>query len=160
MSRFTALCFRTFATAALLGLLTAGMAAAQTPAEERPLYERLGGLPAISLLIDDFVDDFIADPVIMANPAVRERKSPEAAPYIKYQVTTLVCEATGGPCQYAGLGMRDAHRGLDVSEQEWDRMVEIFTATLERHRVPEREQQEVFAILGPTKDDIVTSSRR
>lgn len=151
---------RTIATAALLVLFGGGPAASQTDSAEPTLYERLGGLSAIALVIDDFVDVFIADPLIMANPAVRERKTPNAAPYVKYQVTTLVCEATGGPCTYTGLGMRDAHRGLNVSEAEWDRMVEIFSSTLNRHGVPEREQQELFAILGPTKDDIVTTARR
>jgi hemoglobin len=131
---------------------------AQTP-ERASLYERLGGLPALSLVISDFVDDFVADPLIMANAAVRERKTPDAAPYIKYQVTTLVCEVTGGPCQYTGMGLREAHAGLNVSAAEWDRMVEIFSRTLERHGVPAAEQEEVFAILGPTRDDIVVGDR-
>jgi hemoglobin len=124
-------------------------------AETEPLFDRLGGLPAISLVVSDFVDVFIADPLIMANAAVRERKTPDAAPYIKYQVTSLVCQATGGPCEYIGADMRTAHAGLNVTAAEWDRMVELFSQTLERHRVPERETEELFAILGPTRDEIV-----
>jgi hemoglobin len=134
-------------------------ALAQADGERATLYERLGGLPAISLVISDFVDDFVADPLIMANPAVRERKTPDATPYIKYQVTTLLCEVTGGPCRYTGLGLREAHADLNVSPAEWDRMVEIFSATLDQHRLPPALQQEVFAILGPTRDDIVVGDR-
>ena len=119
------------------------------------LYERLGGLPAISLVVSDFLDVFIADPVILANPAVRERKTPEQAPYIKFQVTTLVCELAGGPCQYTGLDLRTAHEGLNVSAEEWDRMVVIFAETLADHQVPEAEQEELFALVGPARDDIV-----
>ncbi|HSJ08077.1 MAG TPA: group 1 truncated hemoglobin [Longimicrobiales bacterium] len=128
---------------------------AQSPAPAASLYERLGGLPAISLVVSDFMDVFLQDPVIMANEAVRQRKTAEAAPYITYQVTTLVCEATGGPCTYTGLEMMEAHRGLRVTAEEWDRMVEIFSATLQRHDVDEAETQELFAILGPTRDEIV-----
>ena len=128
--------------------------------EEKSLYERLGGLEGISLVVSDFVDVFIQDQVIMSNPRVKERKTPESAPYIKYQVTTMVCQATGGPCEYTGLDMREAHKGLNVSDSEWDRMVEIFAETLAKHNVPERETQELFGILGPTKDDIVVTGSR
>lgn len=119
------------------------------------LYERLGGLPAISLVVSDFVDVFVEDPIIMANAAVRERKTDDTAPYIKYQVTTLICEVTDGPCSYTGLDLRQAHAGLNVSAQEWDRMVEIFVATLDAHRVPATEKDELLGILGPTRSDIV-----
>jgi hemoglobin len=153
----TARCHACLAGALFLcfSVFGAGSAAAQSSDEGASLYERLGGLPAISLIIDEFVDAFIADPLIMANPAVRERKTAEAAPYIKFQVTALLCEAAGGPCSYTGLDLRTAHDGLNVTAGEWDRMVEIFAGTLERHRVPEQEQGEVFAILGPTREDIV-----
>jgi hemoglobin len=129
--------------------------AAQEPAAEESLYDRLGGLEAIALVVHDFMEVFTQDPLIMANPAVRERKSPRATPYIAFQVTSLVCEATGGPCTYTGLELGPAHQGLNVSAAEWDRMAEIFAETLAAHQVPEREQEELFAILGPARDDIV-----
>ena len=130
-------------------------ASSSTHADDAPLYDRLGGLPAISLAVSEFVDDFIEDPLIMANPAVAEQKTTEAAPYIKFQVTALVCELSGGPCQYTGKNMREAHDGLGVTAEEWDRMVEIFVATLDTLEVPETEQQELLDLLGPTRDDIV-----
>lgn len=143
----------------LAGSIPAHAQAQATPSED-PLFERLGGLPAISLVISDFVNDFIADEVILANPAVRARKTPDTAPYIKFQVTTLVCQLAGGPCEYTGKDMAEAHGGLNVSAQEWDRMVEIFAQTLADHEVPEREQEELFGLLGPTRDDIVTAEDR
>lgn len=157
MSRLAAHLTRSLPGALLLSLWLASPGLAQTP-EEPSLYDRLGGLPAIALVVSDFVDDFIADPVIMANPVVRERKTADSAPYVKYQVTTLVCEAAGGPCEYRGLDMKQAHDGLGVTAAEWDRMVEIFAATLAQHDVPEQETQELFALLGPSRDDIVVGS--
>jgi hemoglobin len=126
-------------------------------ADEKSLYERLGELPAIALVVSDFVDVFIQDPLIMANPAVKARKTADTAPYIKYQVTALTCQLTGGPCQYTGLDMKGAHDGLNVSEREWDRMVELFVQTLNKHKVPEAEMQELLGLLGPAKGDIVVA---
>jgi hemoglobin len=155
MTRSAAYRFRTLMGSTLLLMLVASPAFAQSAEAEESLYDRLGGLQAIALVVSDFVDVFVADPLIMANPAVRERKTVDTAPYIKFQVTAMTCEATGGPCQYTGLNMRDAHDGLGVTAEEWDRMVELFAQTLERHGVPERETQELFAVLGPTREDIV-----
>jgi len=146
------------ALAGALVLVCSQGAFAQTSGGEESLYDRLGGLPAISLVLTDFVDAFVADPVIMANPAVRERKTGDAVPHVRYQLITLVCEVTGGPCEYHGASLRDAHAGLNVTEAEWTRMGEIFAETLARHQVPERETQELFAIVAPTKADIVVAA--
>ncbi len=127
---------------------------------EKSLYERLGGIQGIALVVSDFMDDFMEDEVIFANPEVKERKTSEAKPYIRYGVISMVCEATGGPCQYTGKDMKAAHDGLNVTEREWDRMVEILANTLAEHNVPEQETQELFEILGTTKDDIVFQGGR
>jgi hemoglobin len=155
MTRSIARCTSAVSLAAILVLAGARTGAAQAQPGEPSLYERLGGLPAISLVVSDFMDVFIQDSVIMANPAVRARKTAAAAPYIKYQVTTVVCEASGGPCQYTGKAMRDAHAGLGVTAAEWDRMAQIFGETLARHQVPAREREELFALVGPLRNDIV-----
>lgn len=149
---------RALATAALLLFLGTGTTAAQDPAEAPGLYERLGGLPAIALVVSEFMDAFAGDPLIFSNPAVRERKGPDRMPFITYQVTTLLCQATGGPCEYEGRSLKEAHSGLGISPAEWDRMVAIFSQTLEQHGVPEQEQQELFEILGPTRGEIVVET--
>jgi hemoglobin len=150
------------ACALALVLAAAGHARAQTSGQqpEPSLYERLGGLPAIAVVVNDFMAVFTRDPVILANPRVRERKTAAAEPYVTYQVITLVCQVTGGPCEYTGASLRDAHAGLNVTASEWERMGMLFAQTLDRHAVPEQEQQELFAILGSTKDDIVVPDRR
>jgi hemoglobin len=136
-----------------------GAAAAQNTGDGPSLFDRLGGLEAIAIVVDDFMTAFVQDPVVMANPAVRERKTPERLPYITYQVTTVVCEVTGGPCRYEGATLAAAHAGLNVSAEEWNRMGSVFAATLDRHAVPEAEQEELLAILGGTRSDIVVSDR-
>jgi hemoglobin len=155
MTRSAAYRFRTLMGSTLLLMFLASPAFAQSAEAEESLYDRLGGLQGIALVVSDFVDVFVQDPLIMANAAVRERKTVDTAPYIKFQVTAMTCEATGGPCQYTGLNMADAHAGLGVTPEEWDRMVELFAQTLARHGVPDQETQELFAILGPTREDIV-----
>lgn len=123
---------------------------------EPSLYERLGGLAPISVVVSDFLDALIPDPRLNENPAIDEARERVPAPYLKYHVTAFVCQATGGPCQYHGRGMAESHHHLNITEDEWDRMVEIFKDVLAAHDVPEKETGELLELLGTTKDDIVT----
>jgi len=125
--------------------------------EEKSLYDRLGGLAPISVVVSDFIDALVPDAVLNANPAIDAARKRVAAPYLKYHVTALVCQATGGPCQYHGREMKETHAQMYITERDWDRMVTIFKEVLAKHSVPARESQELLDIVGSTKADIVVS---
>lgn len=133
-----------------------------SPAGEKPetqasLYDRLGGLAPISVVVSDFLDRMIPDEQLNRNPAIDAARTRVPAPYLKYHVTAFVCEATGGPCEYHGRDMVSSHEHLNITEDEWDRMVTIFKGVLSDHGVPEAETNELLELLGTTKDDIVTA---
>lgn len=137
-------------------LLLAPLAAAQEEAAPT-LYERLGGLAPISVVVSDFIDDMVVDDELNKNPHIDEARKRVPAAYLKYHVTAMVCQATGGPCTYHGRGMEESHAHLKISEGDWDRMVEILVGVLNKHKVPEAEQKELLGVLGTTKADIVMS---
>jgi hemoglobin len=56
--------------------------------------------------------------------------------------------------------MKEAHRHLNITEREWDAMVQDFVAVLDQFRVPKAEQAELLAIVGTTKGDIVAGRQR
>ena len=134
-------------------------ALAQVSTEQKPpsLYDRLGGLAPISVVVSDFIDALVLDSVVNANPAVSAARKRAPAPYLKYHVTAMVCQATGGACQYHGRGMKESHAQLNITEGEWARMVTIFKETLAKYKVPDKETQELLAIVGSTKADIVAT---
>lgn len=144
----------------VVALLVLGASAAWAGDEkaapaEKSLYERLGGLAPISVVVSDFIDALVPDAMLNQNPAIKEARERVPAPYLKFHVTSLVCQATGGPCQYSGRGMKESHAHLHITEAEWQRMAEIFKQVLDKYKVPEKEQQELFAVVGTTKADIV-----
>lgn len=145
--------------ALVLALPQAAFAQEGEKQEQESLYDRLGGLAPISVVVSDFLDALVPDPVLNANPAVDAARRRVPAPYLKYQVTALVCQATGGPCQYQGRGMKQAHAHLNITEKEWDRMVTLFKEVLAKHNVPAKETEELLEIVDSTKADIVVSSR-
>ena len=128
--------------------------------QERSLYDRLGGLAPISVVVSDFIDALVPDAMLNANPAIDAARQQVPGPYLKYHVTAMVCEVTGGPCKYTGRNMKESHAHMSITEQEWDRMVSIFKDVLAKHGVPAQEQEELLAIIGSTKPDIVVSQSK
>ncbi len=138
------------------------IAVAQNNAEQMQpsLYDRLGGLAPISVVVNDFIDVVVPDEILNLNPAVEATREHVPASYLKYHVTAMVCQATGGPCLYHGREMKESHNHLNITEQEWDRMVILFKEVLEKHKVPAKEAQDLLIIVGSTKADIVVSSQK
>jgi hemoglobin len=122
------------------------------------LYERLGGVKPISLVVDDFIDRLVANETLNANPQVRAGRESSPDAYLKFRVTNQVCQAAGGPCQYTGLAMKDAHVHLTITEEEWQVMLTELKASLDSFQVPAQEQQELIAIVESTKKDIVMAT--
>ena len=153
-----------WAALAVIGIVTAWphptFAQGGVEAKQPSLYDRLGGLAPISVVVSDFIDALVPDSVLNANPAIDAARKAVPAPYLKYHVTALVCQATGGPCQYQGRGMKESHAHLNITEHEWDRMVTLFMEVLAKHRVPAKETRELLDIIGSTKADIVVSQVR
>ena len=122
---------------------------APSTSAERSLYERLGGKDAISGVVDDFVANVAADTRINARFAKTD------IPHLKQMLVDQICQATGGPCTYTGKSMRDAHKGMNITEAEFNALVEDLTRSLDKFKVPEREKTELLTALGGMKGDIV-----
>jgi hemoglobin len=137
---------------ALLGAGSAQVAEAQ-PAKS--LYDRLGGVYPIAVVVDTFIDLLFVNDVLNANPAIKAARERVPAAGLKYHVTALVCQQTGGPCKYTGRGMEEAHAHLNISEKEWQAMLADFRRVLNNYGVPRKEQMELMAIVESTKKDIV-----
>jgi hemoglobin len=141
--------------------ITAAGAAIQTARgqEKRPsLYERLGGVYSIATVVDDFIERLLVNTTLNANPAINEARARVPKAGLKFHVAALVCEVTGGPCKYTGRTMKESHEHLNITQTQWDAMLADFKATLDKFKVPQREQQELIEIVSRTKNDIVRPS--
>lgn len=136
-----------FATLAVLVAL--GLTACARAPEERTLYQRLGGEPAVVAVVDDFIANVAADPVI------NQRFARTDIPKLKKLLVEQVCEASGGGCKYTGRPMRESHRGMNITAAEFNAMGADMIKTLEKFKVPARERDELMALLGSMNKEIV-----
>lgn len=143
--------------AVILVMVSATSSSAQEQ-KEASLYERLGGIHAIATVVDDFVERIWVNEVLNANPKNKQAMG-LPKPALKYLVTELMGQATGGPQKYTGRPLKETHQGLNISEKEWDAMIADLKTTLDKFEVPKKEQEEIFAIVNSTKPDIVMASK-
>jgi len=113
------------------------------------LYERLGGLDAITAVVDSFSARCAAD------DRINRKFERTDIPRLKQMLVDQVCEATAGPCSYVGRSMQAAHEGMAVTAGEFDALVEDLVVTLGEFDVPNAEQQELLGLLGPMRNEIV-----
>lgn len=113
------------------------------------LYERLGGQPAISSVVDKFYVYMLADPItapFFANTDMEKQRSRQK------QFITLV---TGGPNIYEGVDMRAAHKGMNIKMKEFDETWANLVKSLNDHNVPENLINELKEIFYSVVDDVV-----
>jgi hemoglobin len=113
------------------------------------LYQRLGGLDAITSVVESFVGRCAGD------DRINRKFERTDVPRLKKMLVDQVCEATGGPCTYIGRDMQRTHDGMGVTAGEFDALVEDLVATLDEFEVPKAEQEELLGLLAPMRDDIV-----
>jgi hemoglobin len=129
--------------------------AACTSTTDRPtmaqasLYERLGGKPAITAVVDDFISNVAGD------TRINGRFASANIPRLKQLLVEQICAGSGGPCTYTGRDMAAAHAGMGIRPEEFDALVGDLVKSLDKFKVPEHEKGELIALLGPTKSDIV-----
>ena len=124
-------------------------------AGERPamagdsLYDRLGGIDAITAVVEKFTANQLAD------PRLSKRYKNTDIPVRRGHLTDLICNATGGPCEYTGRPLERAHARQYVTEDEFNWTAGHLVAALDHFNVPQAEQDELVAIVASLKDKVV-----
>ena len=124
------------------------LAGCATLRPEPSLYQRLGGHPALTAVIDDAIGNVSTDPRI-------NQRFANAGPDLTNNLVQLVCARSGGPCTYKGRDMSASHEGMQIRDDEFDALLDDMTKSLVKFKVPAREQRELLAILEQMRNAIV-----
>ena len=132
-------------------LLTIGIA---TPAaaQEKSLYQRVGGYDALAAVVDDFIVRLVTDKQFEKFFAGASDNSKKR---IRQHILDQFCAATGGPCVYNGRDMKTSHAGLGITNAQWDDAAKHLVASLDKFKVPDKEKGEILAFVTSLKKDIV-----
>jgi len=131
--------------------------------KEKSLYERLGGIFAIAAVVDHFSDALLKNPkIVNANPELKKWHTETyrtRLPGLKFLRTLWAASVAGGPFQYTGEPLRDAHSDLHITPEVFDEVINVELArTLDHFKVPAREKGEVLAAFNAQKKDVTAGS--
>ena len=121
-------------------------------AQEKSLYERVGGYNALAAVVDDFIGRLVADKQFekfFIGHSIDSKKR------IRQHILDQFCAATGGPCVYTGRDMKTTHAGLGITNADWDAAAKHLSDSLDKFKVPEKEKGELLAFVTTLKKDIV-----
>ena len=118
----------------------------------KTLYERLGGYDAITAVANDLLPRLQADPQLARFWAHRGEDGVKRE---KQLLIDFLCASAGGPTYYRGRDMVLTHRGMRISESDWNVFLGHAAATLAKFQVPEAEQRDVVAFVQSLKKEIV-----
>lgn len=121
---------------------------------EKPktLYQRLGGYDAIAAVTDDFIGRLATDKQLAR---FFGGHSEDSLKRIRQHIVDQLCAATGGPCVYTGRDMKTSHKGMGITEADWNAAAAHLVATLDKFKVPAKEKNEVLGAITALKNDIV-----
>ncbi|GAB4169444.1 MAG: hypothetical protein Fur0039_08250 [Rhodocyclaceae bacterium] len=114
------------------------------------LYERLGGASGIAALVDDVIAAHLV------NPVVKTRfENIEDMDHTRKMAREFFGAGSGGPETYTGKDMLAAHKGMNISEQEYLAVTDDIVAAMEKHGPSEGTKKDVIAILYSLKSSII-----
>lgn len=127
---------------------------------KKPLWDRLGGEPAVKAVIHDFVVAAAADKKVNFFRDGKYTLDAKGVERLEQLLVELVSATTGGPLKYTGRDMKGSHAGMKITEDEFNALAGVLVDTLKKYKVPEAEQKELLDIIAGTAKDIIEVKKK
>jgi hemoglobin len=122
--------------------------------ETNTLYERLGGAAGVVNIVNDVVEAHMNNAVIQAR-FLPYKEKPERLAELADHLCKFLAAGSGGPQEYTGRSMPDAHRGMNISNAEYVAAIDDIMGVLGKHDIDAATQKDVLAILYALKGQMV-----
>lgn len=117
-------------------------------------YERVGGGPAIRAVVDRFYELVLGDERLAGYFGGTDISQ------LKRHQVLLISQVMGGPSQYDGRDLQQAHAGLEISGEDFALVVSYLAQALQEAGVPSEIIARVGGKLAATEPDVVAAGAR
>ena len=124
----------------------------------KSLWDRVGGEPAMIVLVDDFVNLAVKNPLVnfSRKGIVRGwQGTPDQMSMLKRRMLQYMSSITNGPLTYDGKSMQATHEGMKITDAEYQALVIDLKASMERVKINPREQEDLLKAIEAVRKDIV-----
>lgn len=137
------------ASTAFVTLMLLLGACQHTPgAPEGDLYQDLGERSGIAAVVEDLLYLIVDDQRIN-----HQFKGIDVAAFHKH-LTDQLCQISGGPCNYTGRDMRELHEAMNITDTQFNALVENLVLAMEKNQIPTTAQNQLLGRLVPLYPDI------
>lgn len=130
-------------------LLLGACAVTLQPAKDDSLYRELGEKPGISRIVEGMLLNVARDERIVAHFRNVNIE------LLRAQLIDKFCVEAGGPCEYKGDDMAEAHKGQQISRSEFNALVEDLIKAMEAQGVPVPAQNRLLARLAAQRGEVI-----
>jgi hemoglobin len=113
------------------------------------VYEGLGGEPGLAAVVDNLLERMAKDEQI-----VRHFQDTDIALF-RVGLNEHLCDVADGPCEYGGEGMNATHRGLNITQADFDRLVQLLIYAMQEEDIPIGVRNNLLKRLAPMYGDVV-----
>ncbi|MGC4748040.1 group I truncated hemoglobin [Micromonospora sp. DT201] len=117
-------------------------------------YNRIGGASSVKAAVELFYDKVLADPELAGYFTGVDM------PGQRRHLALMLTVVLGGPNEYTGRGLAEAHQPLNITVEHYAKVGEHLTATLTELGVPADIVADVQTVLGQVQDQVVASGNR
>lgn len=129
--------------------LSACASTSLTPVADDSLYQALGGRAGIERIVEGMLINISDNPQIVGHFVDTDIDR------LNEKLVEQFCVESGGPCEYTGDSMRDSHAGLNLTEADFNALVEDLLDAMQDLDVPVTAQNRLVARLAPMRSDII-----
>ena len=133
-----------------IALTFAALTLAGVAHAEDTLFADMGGKDVITRVANDTADNFLADPRIKATFDNTNMDR------FRVLLAQQFCVVAGGDCTYTGRSMKDTHKGLHLTNADFNAVVEDLQKAMDKDGIGFATQNRFLARLAPMQHDIVT----
>jgi hemoglobin len=119
------------------------------------LWDRLGGEANVRKVVDDLVALSSKDSKVNFDRGGKVKLDAAAVERLKKNLVAYISQATGGPIKYTSKSMKEVHKGMAISNAEFDALAADLKTALKQNGAKEADIDAVLKGVEGTRKDIV-----
>jgi hemoglobin len=125
------------------------------PVAPEKLWTRLGGETRVKKVVDNFITLVILDPNVDFTRGGKFKFTQVEEDALKAKLVAFISSASDGPIPYTGKSMAEAHKGMNITAEQFDRLLVSLRVALQNNKIADADIEELIKKVEATRGDIV-----